>query len=280
MHKPADEREQVLYQKAYRQSLNWLWISLAILAVLFYYTAAKTVNAGDIFLLALAVLIISYFGGWYVLRREELVYQDDELNRNFSSKKFWGALLVLYLYVVIAMAVSPQAYLIHVLILIFGLYLLMLIWAWALTKNLDTHIRIILSLIFPYITIPLFTSKNRHILYRLAKIVGFNFAIPISAMIFVGIVRLFLVSPIIIGTNAFEPELHEGAWMLVSKTDKTFDVNDYIVVNDNGPRVGRIIRQQNDKLLVKFASEEKSVNKHEIEGTLLTAAYATRILPK
>lgn len=270
IHKPADEREETLFNTAYRNSLAALWIGISFLFITSYYLAEATFQASFLCIASLLLLFTSYLSGWISLRNEDLTYKKEGI------KKLPQAWLFLLFFVMIqALAFTmvyffPEKYFSIFIVSIVAIEILLMTWAFESTKYLSTHIRLIVSLIIPTIATPFAYFRQKSLLKRVLIALGFNVLIAISILGGISMVRALIVEPIMIGTTIFEPELKNGQSVLIDKRAHQYNQNDYIILKDEqGLMVAKIVAIKNEEVLITTSTGEKNISLEKISGKIL-----------
>jgi len=261
MHKPVDEREQSLFGTAYKQSLSVLWLGLVIVLI---WGRMSPIIGG-------VLLIASYLAGWFALRHEELSYAEQgSIHAVPSLKTFWALLIGISGILLLITALHPQGYVVYGIIMIVSYYLVLITWSWKATSMFSTHARVFLAIVIPFIGIPLGMHQVQSVGRKMVSTVSFAFRALILPVLVVIIVRLYIVFPVFIATDAFQPALEEGSYVLVDKIVRVYAPGDYVIIKENADLVvGQITSLDSENIVVTTSSGQKIVERKYMQGRVI-----------
>ncbi|GEM_PF-1899192 len=277
LHKPVDEREQVLYSKAYQRALGVILISFVLLIIVFSLFQLHTVpGIGTVVPYVFwIILVIADVTGWNTLREEEIEVTD-VLSTSLKVKYIFFAAVVVILSQIAITFVFPELYLIAGFVTLFGLQGILIVFAWIATPKVFLPFRILLTVLFPLYVIVFLKLKRKNLVIRFFESVVISFFL---VTIFIGglfIINMFLlrgriVTPVYISTAYFEPDLPEKSMQYVDLRDRNFQLHDFVTfIGDDGKlRVGKIIAVDTGMVSIENSNGVHSLKMEEINGRIL-----------
>ncbi len=270
---PADEREQALFNIAYRASLNTLLIGLTVLFIIFSLST-HPITTDFIMVICAGLVFASYIAGWTTLRTEELTHtyasaRSKELPR---LRNFVLTLLSITLIFVGTIYFTPFDYFDLLLSLGATTYGIAVAYTIRSLKGVPDHIRLLVSVFLPGFGIAFAHYRTSTVLKRFFLGLAFTISyIAILIAVIVG-VRVIVAEPFIIATNAFVPDLIEGQSVIVDKTDRTFEPGEYVIskTSDDKRIVSKVLAVNENELIVETSSVELTVPLVSVIGPVLT----------
>jgi hypothetical protein len=267
---PADEREQALYNRAYRRALLVLWCGIAV--VLFVGGVTVEPATSTVIVTGTEILLlVSYLAGWSALRSEPLEYKTVKIQRR---PPFWLLLVVqavAMLALWLILIAQPGLYIVIAFLHVISSQFIFMVWSWEWTKPFPVHTRILGTIIFAMEIVGLLLAYPGKMWKRVALAVIVPLGFIVLSTLYVIFFLRSVVMPIYVATNAFEPELRENSTVLVDSTDVDLSVGDYVVIEaiDGSLVIGRVTEIEGGTVLLQFASSTESVPRDRVVGTVI-----------
>lgn len=276
LHKPIDEREKDLYQRAQQAGFSTLTICLIFVLLGAWMFPTVSLNISVIGWMALLVLLLAYISGWFVLRDEDIKLDhptpDKELRK--QARNFWFALIAVAAMNILFVIAAPEYY--FRFICSFGLFAYFYSFGTALrlSKQFPLPVRIALAIFLPIPTIVWVAMNTTSTFKKIAAMVGLTFATALSLIIMILALRQFVVSPFYLTTNAFAPEYTQGQYVLASYRQTHPTAEQYIIydrLGDTMPVTFAQVIELTDAThyRVRVAVGEEVIAQDQIIGTIL-----------
>ncbi len=271
LHKPANERESAVFDKAYRNSLHLLWLSLAFLTIAFATLGNLKISsnwlAGILFLL----LVTSYSAGWVTLKDEDLTYASATTIPLPRPANYLSKILVILALGFIMSYAAPAMYFSILIIVTVFIAAVLSVWSWRVTTSLPTYIRVPISLFLPAFGIAFAYHRNRQTSMRVFLGLVYMMTHLIAIMALIVSIRIFVVEPLVIATNTFEPELVSGQRVLINKVEQHFQPGDFVLIKGTNGRklVAKVIDVQATEARVQTSVGEMTVMPDQIIGIVI-----------
>lgn len=279
-HKPADEREQLLFSRAYQRALMAIWIVFVVFLALFYPGAFNTKESVPSYVLGTVMVFslgISYLAGWTVIHKDELLFEKD------PEEVPVPYIRTLIMYLSIEMIVMVACVYIWVElydiigVLFIGISRITLgMFAWRILPHISIPIRLAGILIIPEFIIMFRILKRRAIILKLLGSVGLFLVYMLILVVSILFIRNTIVEPIFIETNVFEPDIAYNTFMLVNKTAHAYHEGEYIAVQRSNSReifVAKILSMDGSSLRIHTSNGELDITTSEVVGRLVTMPF-------
>lgn len=275
-YKPVDEREEELYRKAYSRAFKTLFVLL--LSVAAGISAVPKITGGVVGVAIIVIITIAYVAGWTVVRNEELSLQRENhmhgirlMHRDTTIQlrnvyPALGLLIGLYGFILLAW---PATVVVATAITFVIARVLLSVGAYSVTNHFEPAVRWMMVIFFPLTAILFGRMKERNV-------AGFIGALLLSVALYAACFTLpviaarEIVTPFVITTNAFAPELPNGAYRFIDKRMYApIEVNDFVIIQDGTWRVCRVTGRENETYTLQTASGERVAKRSEIVGRVM-----------
>ncbi len=278
LHKPNDEREQMLYLKAYKQVL-YFFLGIFVCASLFtgILGIGDNIFSAPFWVLDVCIdiiFLVCIFLGWNILRKEEL----DSLSKSVT-RPVKVTMILVALAVILAGAGGLSQFFLEWSVLFYFVGFL-LFWgvlcylAWrSLSDSIPLLIRLYLALLYP-IFVLVFSRLSSKITVR--KFISRSFvALFLHLLLMLVFVLGFTLTSgprYSVMTDHFAPDLQKGQQVFAAEfTD--LKINDYIVYLGNidsetnfvRPYIGRITSVE-PALVVDSSSGPMNITRKDVVG--------------
>ncbi len=271
IHRPADEREQHLFNLAYQRALGTLWLGLSFIVVLLWVLPLAPSN-NYLLIITSFLLLASYVSGWLTIRKEDLSFLREE-EKNLKASSFILAIIIVltlgtfYMY---SLFDYPTKYIAIAGFMTFvPLQIILTVWSWLSTRFWNKHVRILISVIFPIWGIAFAYYKNWSLTKKIAIAAFYNILPFIIVFMWAIGLKSFIGEKVLVGTTIFEPSLKKGEIVMINKKDKNYLPKDIIVIKDEkGLILGEILDLTEDFLTIKTSEGIKEVKLTDILGKI------------
>ncbi|MEK7615067.1 MAG: S26 family signal peptidase [Patescibacteria group bacterium] len=278
-YSPADEREAAVYQKAYHRAFSTLFL---VLGIGFYFLVMEIGLGQTVPFLVLkcviaGILLLAYLVGWSAVRKEELRLEYQQIPKLNALKHLGIVLLAIILSVASIFLVRehllPSLEIIGPLSTIF-VEAALVYWAWCMTKPMPMPSRIVASLLFsPGIIFYMHWKKKGFGRFLLAQITGIlmYFVIIFVMMIPVVITSMTVITPYVVKTDHFEPEVMNLYPVIVNTSEQSADVGEYIVFRGEQDKtyVGKVTGKEGEKIVIDSSLGEREIVQKDIVGEFI-----------
>lgn len=285
LHKPTDEREHMLYKKAYERILSFIAIVFLLALVGFMFAPVDTTVPAVVIEFTLWTLfVISVLIGWSAVRDEEL---DADVPR--KKIKLWTLLAVIAIVVanfIVITLINPTLFFPAGVITMFLIHIVFVVFAWNATRGIVLTFRLLLSLVFPLFTLVFLTSDVKNpigrVIASIIMTISLYIILIVSMAMMIGTIQGTVVTPVYISTNHFEPELKKDDVVYVDMRIKEYAVNDYMMfIDPEGKlRIGKVVMVENNIIKVDTSAGKMEVSEDDRRGKLLLDSSPTKWLDR
>ena len=281
LHKPNDEREQLLYIKAYKQVLSFL---LGIFVVASIFTGILGIGDGvfsvpfwalDMFIDI--VFLVCIFIGWNILRKEELDSLSRPVTHPIKVRTIFAVLIVVFAGVVVLSQFFLEWSLLFYFVgfLIFWGALAYFSWK-SMSGAIPLLIRVYLALLYPIFVLVFSRLSSKITVRKFISRSFLSFVFHIVLLLVFALVFTLTSGPrYSVMTDRFEPDLQKGQQVFASDFTE-LKVNDYIVFLGNSdqqssgvsPYIGRVV-SVGASLQVDTSQGPVSIEQRDILGLVV-----------
>ncbi len=275
LHKPVDERERLLYLRAYQRVLGFWSLLLLVGFVLFsvpVFGKELTLRPKMIALGIELLLYISVIVGWTALRKDELEIQtapEKEVRPKIST--LVATYLLILVNTVLVLRLFPQYYLFILFIAVFGGWAIYILYAWRASRHMLLPIRILLCCTVPIIVLVYVHMSHRtSVVVRVIKslLVSWVLLFVIAISSAVGI-TLGGTSSYYIQTDHFAPDVPKQSRVFATRSFQELVPGDYVIYlhyqDESGrPTLGKVLSQEGEEITIEHSTGEETVSVERI----------------
>ncbi|MBI2410618.1 MAG: S24/S26 family peptidase [Candidatus Kerfeldbacteria bacterium] len=274
LHKPQDEREIAMYQRAYHRAFLALALTLSVALLISIVTAPFISDVSLSFVLVgiLFALFIAHSVGWLQIYTEDVSTGDDATQTRLTVVHFLGIVLTSMVLVTLLMLWKPAFYFLWFMVTYGSIHLYIIFWAFAVTRHLPLYLRLLLCLLVPEITVAIYHPAAKNSGKKISLFFGLVCIYFATQLFGALVVRGTIADLFYVNTPAFEPTYMQGEFVIVDRREKNIEPGMYVVFRPTekpGFTFAEVLAVNGDMLNVKTSSTQVDIPRSTVVGKVL-----------